>query len=339
MPDSEYIENNTVTNGPYFTGPTLDDVMRATIKEIQRRGGSNCATKGPNKELTGVLLEILQPRARLSRTETRGKPFSCLGELCWYLSGTNDVDFISYYISDYKRHAEDSKIYGGYGPRLFRHEGINQISNVISLLRGNPESRRAVVQVFDATDLSESHMDIPCTCSIQFLVRNRRLQMVTNMRSNDVILGLPHDVFSFTMLQELVARSLSLDIGVYKHFVGSLHLYDQHTDKAAEFLGEGFQPTDLSMPEMPTGDPWPAIATLLKAESDLRQTDRIDLDAVDSMDPYWRDLVRLLQVFNYSKQCNVNGIREIQSAMESRIYDTYILKKLHDCQDRLDTGE
>lgn len=182
MHDIGHTEEDTVSNGPYFIGLTLDDVMRATIEAIQNRGTSNCATKGPNKELTGVLLEMPQPRARLSRTETRGKPFSCLGELCWYLSGTNNVEFIAYYINEYRQYAEDCKIFGGYGPRLFRNRGVDQISNVISLLQRNRESRRAVVQVFDAADLSKSHKDVPCTCSIQFLIRDEKLQMVTSMR-------------------------------------------------------------------------------------------------------------------------------------------------------------
>ena len=329
-------EDDTFSNGHCFTGPTLDDVMRATIKAIQSRGASNNPTKGPNRELTGVLIEMPHPRARLSRTETRGKPFSCLGELCWYLSGTNQVDFISYYISEYKQYAEGSEIFGGYGPRLFRNRGIDQIANIISLLNKNPGSRRAVVQLFEAEDLSDDHLDVPCTCSIQFLIRNERLQMITSMRSNDVVRGLPHDVFTFTMLQEIVARRLSIDIGPYKHFVGSLHLYDRDAGKAAEFIDEGFQPTDLAMPEMPTGDPDPALEMLCKAERDLRSDGRIDAKELDPLDPYWRDLVRLLQVFTYSKQCNVKSMKEILSAMDSNIYDTYILKKLRDCQDRLD---
>ena len=154
MHDIGHTDDNTVSKGPYFTGPTLDDVMRATIEAIQSRGASNSATKGPTKELTGVLLELPQPRARLSPTETRGKPFSCLGELCWYLSGTNEAEFISYYLSDYNQYTEGSKIPGGYGPRLFRNRSVNQISNVVSLLKKNPASRRAVVQILDATDLS-----------------------------------------------------------------------------------------------------------------------------------------------------------------------------------------
>ena len=319
---------------PYFVGPTLDDVMRATIKAIWNRGDRNNATKGVNKELTGVLLEITQPRARLSRTETRGKPFSCLGELCWYLAGTNELEFISYYIGDYRQYAEGSQIFGGYGPRLFQPHGLNQIANVTRLLKENPESRRAVVQIFDAGDLAEEHVDIPCTCSLQFMVRRGELQMVTHMRSNDVFLGLPHDVFAFTMLQEIMARDLSTGLGTYKHFVGSLHLYDRDEERAKQFLGEGYQPTDLAMPAMPVGDPWPALQMLGKAEAVVRCGGTVEFDQLDKMDPYWADLVRLLQVFRYSKDGNISGIEATQAAMASPIYTPFIVKKLSKYQNR-----
>ncbi len=78
-----------------FSGDTLDDVMRLAIKELLSSGELIEPTKGQAKEITGALIEISNPLARISRTETKGKPFSCLGELLWYLAGTNELDFIS----------------------------------------------------------------------------------------------------------------------------------------------------------------------------------------------------------------------------------------------------
>lgn len=113
----------------YFSGKTLDDVMRMVVEEIDAHGNRIYPAKGGKDgavELTGVLLELTNVRARLSRTETRGKPFSGLGELCWYLAKTNDVRFISYYLPRYKVYAEGDEIFGGYGPRLFSWKGVNQ---------------------------------------------------------------------------------------------------------------------------------------------------------------------------------------------------------------------
>src|ERR1700690_496760 len=90
---------------------------------------------------------------------------------------------------------------------------INQFENVLNLLKELPTSRRAVIQVFDAADNASGHLkDVPCTCTLQFMIRSRRLHMITYMRSNDAFWGLPHDVFAFTMLQEYVARTIGVEL-------------------------------------------------------------------------------------------------------------------------------
>ncbi len=314
--------------GPYFPGKTLDDVMRSVIEEILSNGDPIHPTKGAAKELTGVLLEITDPRARLSRTETRGKPFSCLGELCWYLAKTNDLGFISYYLREYNRYADGDKIFGGYGPRLFDWRGINQFANVADILKRKPDSRQAVIQLFDAGDMEEEHNDIPCTCTLQFMIRHGKLHMFTNMRSNDVMWGLPHDVFSFTMLQEIMVRSLSVELGTYKHAVGSLHLYDKSIGNARQFLNEGWQSTETAMPPMPPGDPWPAITSLLEAESAIRAGDGVDGSRLNDLNAYWADLIRLLQVFRSSKDKNYDNILELRGKMSSNLYRPFIDNRL-----------
>src|ERR1035438_7688142 len=104
----------------HLTAQTLDDAMRLVFEEVLNNGEQVTATKGPNLEIAGVRLEITDPRARLSNTETRGKPFSCLGELCWYLAGASSVDFVSYYLKQhYQDYPQEGEVYGAYGPRLF----------------------------------------------------------------------------------------------------------------------------------------------------------------------------------------------------------------------------
>ena len=311
-----------------FTAATLDDVLRNTIKAIQADGNQIKATKGSAIELTGVLLEITNPRARLSRTETRGKPFSCLGELCWYLAKTNDLGFIQYYLPEYSKYADGDTIYGGYGPRLFNWDGLDQFANVVELLKSKPHSRQAVIQLFDAHDIVDQHKDIPCTCTLQFMIRSSKLHMFTNMRSNDVSWGLPHDVFCFTMLQEIMARTLSVELGSYKHAVGSLHIYDINKNEAQQFLDEGWQSTDSPMPPMPLGDPWTSIASLRKAEAVIRIEGADKYQESDSLNPYWADLIRLLQIFGFSNDTKAADIRELQPKMSSNIYNPFINKRL-----------
>ncbi len=317
-----------------FRGATIDDVMRLVIKEILSKGDHIYPTKGGQKgalELTGVLLELSNPRARLSRTETRGKPFSCLGELCWYLAGSNKVDFVSHYISEYKKYDESGRIFGGYGPRLLKWAGVNQLLNVTKLLKKKRDSRQAVIQIFDRHDILGKHKDVPCTCTLQFMLRQGRLHMFTNMRSNDAYKGLPHDVFCFTMLQEITARSLSVEVGTYKHTVGSLHLYVKDLAVVRRFLREGWQSTiGVGMPEMPKGDPWAAIIILLKSESAIRTTGGLHDGILETLDPYWADLIRLLQIFRCKKDKDAKRIKALRAQMRSKVYSPFIDKVLRE---------
>lgn len=307
----------------YMSAKTLDDLLRRVYEKLLQSKNRVPSTRGVATELTGILLHLTNPRARLSRTEVKGKLFSALGEVLWYFSKSNSLAFIEYYVSRYARESEDGKtIYGAYGPRLFDFRGIDQIENVLTLLRENPGSRRAVVQLFDAADIVQRRQEIPCTCTLQFMIRSGRLHMLTSMRSNDAFWGLPHDVFAFTMLQEYIARSLSVELGSYKHAVGSLHLYTDHIDGARRFLREGWQ-EDSPMPAMPSAALRPSMASLLKVEVAFRRNKSFDIDRL-SLDDYWADLARLLQIYRLSKNKERKQISKVKNKMSTRIYHIYI---------------
>jgi thymidylate synthase len=241
----------------------------------------------------------------------------------WYIAGSRDLDFIEYYVSRYREESEDGRtVYGAYGPRLFRMRGQNQLVNVFTLLKDRPTSRRAVVQLFDARDLGSHHKEVPCTCALQFMVRDERLLLFTSMRSNDAYFGLAHDVFAFTMLQELMARWLGLEAGQYHHSIGSLHLYDSHRGAARAYLREGWQET-VAMPPMPPGDPWSAVKEVGRFESALRRTGRMPSHRM-KLDPYWIDLVRLLGVYRAFRDGDTGLITTLKREMVARVFDPYI---------------
>jgi thymidylate synthase len=275
---------------------TVDDLLRHAIRAVIDDGETNVAKRGSTKEIIGAALEIRNPRARLSQTEKRRRTSSVIAELCWYLRGTNEAQPITFWIPKYANEVEaDGTIHGGYGPRLFGDGADAQVRNITELLKDNPSTRRAVIQLFDRADLlaKPRYLDVPCTCTIHFLLRNDFLNVVVNMRSNDVYVGLPHDIFAFTMLQEIVARELDVEIGRYIHMVGSLHMYSDNEDDAEQFLSEGWQSTDRPMPPMPAGRQWPHVETLLHTESQVRDgVSYFDLDMPQN--PYWADLARAL---------------------------------------------
>jgi thymidylate synthase len=316
----------------YLKAKTLDDLLRRTLAALLRSSNRINPTKGEAREIIGVILELERPHARLSATETKGTLFSCLGELLWYLAGSNDLAFIKYYIPGYDKFSDDGKtIWGAYGPRLFNMRGIDQFRQVRDRLKVKRDTRKAVIQLFDAGDITTEHEDVPCTCTLQFMIRGDHLFMFTNMRSNDAFLGLPHDFFAFTMLQEILARDLSVGLGPYKHSVGSLHLYDTHIEDAKAYLSEGWQSTIL-MPPIPKGDPWPSIKKVLDVEAAIRGGRDVDIEAL-SLDEYWADFARLLKIFSLTKGvgnrefAQLREVVRLKNEIKSPQYDQYVRRR------------
>lgn len=308
---------------------TLDDILSAVFTELLKRPFSNNNARGTSSEIIGLSFTLTNPRARLSRSEIKSKAFSTLGELLWYLAGSNDLAFIEHYIDTYKIDSDDGKtLYGAYGPRLYNMRNqYHQFNNITELLTKNPSTRKAVIQLFDAMDLVGEHREIPCTCTIQFLIREGKLNMYVSMRSNDAYKGLPHDIFAFTMIQEIIARRLSVDLGNYHHSVGSLHLYDKEIKKAEQYVSEGYQELDLNMEPMPIGDPWPSIIELLKYESGIRTGKIIDIND-SGLHNYWNNLAKLLLIYKLSYTRDTQDrIKEIMNTMDP-IYKVYITPRI-----------
>lgn len=117
-------------------------------------------------------------------------------------------------------------------------------------------------------------------------------------------------------------RSLNIEPGVYKHVVGSLHLYDTDRARARQYLGEGWQ-SSIGMPPMPRGDPWRSITQVLKAERAIRLRGTVDIEAL-GLPAYWRDLVCLLQIYSCFIRNERAKIPELRKRLSVPIYDAYI---------------
>jgi thymidylate synthase len=311
----------------HLRAKSLDDLLRRVFAKLLRSEKRINPTKGEAAEAVGVILELSQPRARLSQTETRGTVFSCIGEFLWYLAKSNDLAFIQYYLPKYGQYSDDGvTAWGAYGPRLFGMRGNDQIARVRRRLKEKPDTRRAVIQLFNAEDIAEERKDVPCTCTLQFLLRRGRLHMFTSMRSNDAFRGLPQDVFAFTMLQEMFASELSVKLGRYIHAVGSLHLYADTVEGAKQYLAEGWQ-TDIAMPPMPIGDQWRSIPKILEVEATLREGRAVDVSSL-GLDPYWADLVRLLEIYAHGRGKRGREIVRVKNEMSSPIYNQYIRRRV-----------
>src|SRR5690349_11649677 len=121
--------------------------MRQAIGQLLASGERPdvAQTRGQNIESLGARLQLNNPRARLSRTESRRKVPTAIAELAWYLSGSDHAAGIVPWIRMYEREAEpDGRVHGAYGPRLFGDEVDAQFGRTVQMLKSSPGTRRAV---------------------------------------------------------------------------------------------------------------------------------------------------------------------------------------------------
>lgn len=312
---------------------TLDDILHEAFERLLRTGRHVTeTTKGENLEASGVVIELTNPRSRMSRSEARHSLFGYLGELLWYLSGDDSLPFIRYYIPKYPDDRNGaSTLRAAYGPRL-RDPDKDQLLWIVEMLQNKRNTRRAVIPLYSVQDTFTDLPEVPCTCSLQFLLRNERLELLTHMRSNDAYVGLPGDVFAFTMIQELVARAINVEVGTYKHLVGSLHLYKANWNDARRFLAEGWQ-TRHSMPFMPLGNQLGNLAVVQRLEKALREGR--NPRTPPSLPPYWQDIVQLLRIHKADKKAAKSiEISLLRRGMSSDAYNPYIETKRRIAQKR-----
>jgi thymidylate synthase len=259
-------------------------------------------------------------------------------ELLWIIQGRNDLDSIANYNSKYKNFSDDNEtLNGAYGQRIFRWEGlydvidetykdeednthpsfslehivINQLEKSIELLKNDPETRQAVISIYNPVQDTADTKDKPCTNTIQFTIRDNKLNMTVYMRSNDAYLGTPYDVYNFTTLQEIVAGRLNIDVGIYTHFTNSLHLYKEHVKDAKKIIKTAYKSIytecDIQDARLSEKEIDAEMANVYNAEATTRtMSGLISLEKVEQMlykikNLYWRSIAAVIAVYNFKK--------------------------------------
>ena len=144
-------------------------------------------------------------------------------EAAWILSGDNRVETIAPYSKAIANFSDDGYFFhGAYGPMI-----RDQLHFVADALNQDKDSRQAVLTIWRPNPRPSK--DIPCTVSIQFLIRDDKLHVIDTMRSSDLWLGWPYDVFNFSMLARYLLCLLDYDIelGELVLQAGSMHLYEE----------------------------------------------------------------------------------------------------------------
>lgn len=179
-------------------------------------------------EVINAITEIKDPTKNILTSDIRKLSMRyAVGELLWYLSGNNSLEAIQKYTKNWDRMSDDGKtVNSNYGYCIKNKFDFDQWEYVKNLLKKDPNTRQAVIHIKTA-DNKESK-DVNCTVCLQFLIRCDKLYLTVYMRSNDIWLGFPYDVFQFTCMQILMSMELGVGLGTYTHVAGSLHLYKRN---------------------------------------------------------------------------------------------------------------
>ncbi|MCE2517787.1 MAG: thymidylate synthase [Alphaproteobacteria bacterium] len=167
---------------------------------------------------------------------------SIIHELIWFLNGDTNITYLKNNgVRIWDEWADENGDLGPvYGKQWRRWEApdgreIDQIADVMAMLKTNPDSRRLMVSAWNPADVGEMALP-PCHSLFQFYVAKGRLSCQLYQRSADVFLGVPFNIASYAMLTHMVAHVAGLEVGDFVHTMGDAHLYLNHLDAAREQL-------------------------------------------------------------------------------------------------------
>ena len=163
-----------------------------------------------------------------------------IAEQIWYLMGENRPDWLQKYTRIWDDFLEeDGTIRAAYGHRWRHHFGRDQIDALVKHLKENPASRHAVVVTWDPADDGlgiDDKKNLPCPYSFTVNIAGGKLHLHNIVRSNDMMLGCPHDAAGFALLQCILAQQLGVEPGIYTHSISNAHIYDDHFEAAEELV-------------------------------------------------------------------------------------------------------
>ena len=173
---------------------------------------------------------------------------SIVHELLWFISGSTNIAYLKENgVSIWNEWADAN---GDLGPvygkqwRAWQNasgEALDQLGNVISEIKRNPDSRRLIVSAWNVADLPKMAL-APCHCLFQFFVANGKLSCQLYQRSADIFLGVPFNIASYALLTHMVAQVCGLAVGDFVHTLGDAHLYNNHFEQARLQLSRTLYP-------------------------------------------------------------------------------------------------
>jgi len=201
------------------------------------RDGERVAPRGqPTREIRNVIVSIRNPELAVpvgtGRKMNMGIGYAEATQLLGGISCLWQLDQVS--ANRFNRFATGDRLEGAYGPKI-----SSRMIDVLNCLYTDSDTRQAYATIF-RDELPNA--DVPCTIGFGFSIRDGHLSMDVHMRSNDVWLGFPYDVWQFTRLQMVVAYVLGVPLGPYTHYVNSMHLYERNYETAERLFNSVIVP-------------------------------------------------------------------------------------------------
>jgi thymidylate synthase len=163
---------------------------------------------------------------------------SIVYELLWFLKGDTNIKYLNDNgVSIWNEWADANgdlgPVYGSQWRSWPAPDGrkLDQIANVIDMIKRNPDSRRLIVSAWNPADVDKMALP-PCHCLFQFYVAGGKLSCQLYQRSADVFLGVPFNIASYALLTMMVAQVTGLKPGDFVHSFGDVHLYSNHLEQA-----------------------------------------------------------------------------------------------------------
>ena len=163
---------------------------------------------------------------------------SIIYELLWFLRGDTNVHYLQEHgVRIWNEWADENgelgPVYGHQWRSWPDYKGgtIDQIKNVVDMIKHNPDSRRMMVTAWNPAEVDDMALP-PCHCLFQFYVADGRLSLQLYQRSADSFLGVPFNIASYALLLQMIAQVTGLEAGEFIHTTGDTHLYLNHLEQA-----------------------------------------------------------------------------------------------------------
>ena len=173
---------------------------------------------------------------------------SIIYELLWFLRGDTNVHYLQEHgVRIWNEWADENgelgPVYGHQWRSWPDYKGgtIDQIKNVVDMIKHNPDSRRMLVTAWNPAEVDDMALP-PCHCLFQFYVADGRLSLQLYQRSADSFLGVPFNIASDALLLQMIAQVTGLEAGEFIHTTGDTHLYLNHLEQAKLQLTRGPRP-------------------------------------------------------------------------------------------------